>query len=656
VLQANGSVGGFVIAFVEARRLAAFEGLASGEGNVFLLFARDGTLLAAGPRYAGAVGLSFIDEPPFNRLLAAPARGILEAPDQAANRDMLFAHVARADFPFVAAVGRDTGVIFADWRTLVYEVGALLIFTYALLGLAAVLLYRQVRRLADAGNLLREVLDAIPVNVSVKNGEGRYVLVNAEHARYLGATAEKLIGQTSLRLVGSDYWAVSRSRDRQVIETGKPLGFFEERYREKDGSLSYWLSNKAPVLDAVGRVKYLVSVGVDLTAQRRAEEALHEAEQLAREVIDTALDAFIRIDDTGRVLEWNTQAEAIFGWSRAEMLGSLLADTIIPPDQRDAHHSGLTRFRISGSGALVNRRVEVTALRRDGPPIRVEMAITPVRGQHGWTFNAFLRDITQRLAAEEALAQAQKMQALGQLTGGVAHDFNNLLTVIVGGAEFLSERLADQPQLREHVAHIDTAARRAAILTQRLLAFGRRQPLHPRLLDLNEVLAQLTPLIRTTVGEQIKVEMGLAAGLWPVEMDENQLANALLNLAANARDAMPNGGSLTLSTANVPATVDGDEADAAEHDRVAVAVADTGAGMAPEVQARIFEPFFTTKAVGKGSGLGLSMVYGFVQQSHGEITVNSAPGSGTAIVLSFPRALPATPSKPDALATSGSAV
>jgi signal transduction histidine kinase len=247
-------------------------------------------------------------------------------------------------------------------------------------------------------------------------------------------------------------------------------------------------------------------------------------------------------------------------------------------------------------------------------------------------------EIAHRQRIEEALRQSQKMEAIGQLTGGIAHDFNNLLQVIVGNLEVLSLKLGKDSDERRFIAAARRGAARGAALTQRLLAFARRQPLDPKPIDVNRLVVDMSELLHSTLGESIDVEAVLANGLWPVMADANQLESALLNLCVNARDAMPDGGRLTIETANAAL----DEAYAGEHDvipgaYVRVAVGDAGMGMTKDVAEHAFEPFFTTKDVGKGSGLGLSQVYGFIKQSGGHVRIDSTPGNGTVVNLYLPR-------------------
>ncbi len=248
---------------------------------------------------------------------------------------------------------------------------------------------------------------------------------------------------------------------------------------------------------------------------------------------------------------------------------------------------------------------------------------------------------SELLVKDEALRQSQKMEAVGQLTGGIAHDFNNLLQIIIGNLETVQRHLPDNARLQRAAGSAMSGAKRAASLTQRLLAFSRRQPLDPKPIAANGLISNLADLLQRTLGEAIAIESVQGADLWAVEVDPNELEAALVNLAVNARDAMPDGGGLTIETANTHL----DEAYAAHHTEVApgqyvmIAVSDTGVGMDPETLDKVFEPFFTTKPVGKGTGLGLSQVYGFVKQSGGHVKIYSEPGRGTTVRLHLPRYL-----------------
>jgi PAS domain S-box-containing protein len=365
---------------------------------------------------------------------------------------------------------------------------------------------------------------------------------------------------------------------------------------------------------------------------------LRESEQLARGIIDTALDAFVQIDENGRIRNWNSQAEKIFGWSHSEALGQKLGELIIPEIHRARHASGMARFMRTGEGQILGRRIEIEALRRDGKEIKVELSVTALKRRDGFVFNGFLRDLTDKIAAEDRIRQTEKMEAVGQLTGGIAHDFNNILTVITGTIEILAEAVEKEPQLAAITRMIDEAASRGADLTQHLLAFARKQPLQPRETDVNELIVDTAKLLRPTLGEQIEIESVFEDEACMATVDPNQLATAMLNLALNSRDAMPHGGKLILETSMVFL----DESYASMHGDVRpgryalIAVSDTGAGIPAAILDKVFNPFFTSKGPGKGTGLGLSMVYGFVKQSAGHIKIYSEEGHGTTIKMYLP--------------------
>jgi PAS domain S-box-containing protein len=426
-----------------------------------------------------------------------------------------------------------------------------------------------------------------------------------------------------------------RAVERQLAQQNADLQKEIAARREAEGAL------RAASEELEGRVERRTSeLTAEIAERMRVEEALRKSEQMARGIIDTALDAFVQIDDVGAIVEWNPQAEQIFGWTRQEAAGKALADLIVPDAQRARFAQDLARLFHLGDRPSQGRRLRGDAVRKDGRAIKVEVAVTALRRGERWLFNGFARDVTEKLASEEQYRQTQKMEALGQLTGGIAHDFNNILTVITGTAEILGEAVADKPQLVTVVNMVDDAARRGAEMTQRLLAFARKQPLDPRPIDINALIAGAEDLLRPSLGEHIEIKSKLDAQTWPALVDPTQLTTALLNLAVNARDAMPKGGKLTLRSSNVvieewPA---GGNVDVPPGPYVLITVGDTGIGIPDAIRGRVFDPFFTTKEAGKGTGLGLSMVYGFIKQSGGQVEVCSEEGRGTTFKLYLPRA------------------
>ncbi len=399
------------------------------------------------------------------------------------------------------------------------------------------------------------------------------------------------------------------------------------------------MANARPLKDESGALRGAVTVLRNITEQKRAHQSLVDSEQMAQAIINTAIDAFIQLDESGVILEWSPHAEAMLGWTRAEAVGASADDLIVPELQRDANNHWVSKFLYDvGSGAK-GWRFEAPLLRRDGSEIFTEMSLTELRRGEGHIINAFIRDITQKRAAEEQLIQAQKMESVGQLTGGIAHDFNNMLTVITGTIEILAEAVKNDPHLARIVTLISEAADRGTELTTNLLAFARKQPLQPVEIDVNTLVNEVSRLLSPTLGRQIEIRMALGDDLWPALVDPGQLSSALVNLAINARDAMPDGGTLAFATSNI--TLNGrDEASGVDRQDsfVVVEVTDTGTGIPEAIRDKIFDPFFSTKETGQGTGLGLSMVFGFAKQSGGNIEVDSEEGRGTSFRLYLPKA------------------
>ena len=313
---------------------------------------------------------------------------------------------------------------------------------------------------------------------------------------------------------------------------------------------------------------------------------------------------------------------------------------LMPEPYQSEHDGYLANYRNTGERKIIGIGREVTGRRKDGTTFPMDLSVgeCSIGGQP--SFVGVVRDLTDRKKAEALLVQAQKMEAVGQLSGGIAHDFNNLLTVILGNAEVLADSLKARPDLEAMINSVMLAAERGGELTQRLLAFSRRQTLQPTNIDCSRLVQRMQQLLRRTLRENVAIRIEVEDGLWSAFADPGQLESAILNLSLNAQDAMPNGGSLTIATENMAldSSYQTLNPEVPPGRYVMIAVTDTGTGMPPEVKARVFEPFFTTKEVGKGSGLGLSMVYGFVKQSNGHVSIYSETGLGTTIRLYLPAA------------------
>ncbi len=412
----------------------------------------------------------------------------------------------------------------------------------------------------------------------------------------------------------------------------------EYRILRPDGRVRWLRGRSWPVHDEHGRTIRIGGLTADVTEHRLAEEALQESNATLQAILKASPVGISVIDLERQVRLWSPANERIFGWTAEEVLGG--TSPTVPDDPRDPSRLALQRalFGLTVTDFEAQRR------RKDGTAIDVTFAAAPMRNDDGSIFGVLVltTDITDRKRLEAQLIQADKMQSVGRLAGGVAHDFNNLLTAIRGYSDLLLEDLTVGSPSRGDVEAIRHAADRAASLTSQLLAFSRRQVLAPEVLDLNTVVSGVEPMLGRLIGEDVTLRTNLQAETGWVSADQGQLEQVIVNLAVNARDAMPHGGSLIVETANVEL----DSAYARGHlgvtpgPYVRLTVVDTGLGLDEATKARIFEPFFTTKERGKGTGLGLAMVYGTVRQSGGHVTVDSEPGQGTTFRVYLPTVEP----------------
>ena len=489
------------------------------------------------------------------------------------------------------------------------------------------------RELQHTVSLLRGITEGTTDAVFVKDLQGRYLMINSAGAAFAGKSVEEILGKTDADLF-PDSAEVIMERDRHVLLQGVTQTF--EESGTSNGVSRVYLSTKGPYRDAHGEIIGLLGVARDITERKRAEEEMRQSQQKLRIHFEHTPLAVVEWDLDFRVAAWNPSAERIFGYARQEALGQH-ARFIVPPQYRE-HVDQVWQALLKQAGGTRSTNDNVT---KDGRSISCEWYNTPLIDDSGRVLGvaSLVQDVTERVALEERLRQSQKMEAVGRLAGGVAHDFNNLLTVILGYSQILADGLPQGSRMAENTAQIKSAADRAAGITRQLLAFSRKTVLSPRIINLNDVVLNLDSLLRRLIGENIEVRTLPATDLGSVKADPSQIEQVLMNLALNARDAMPRGGTVSFETANV--TLDGsyarDHQSVEPGSYVMLAVSDTGEGMTPETQARIFEPFYTTKEVGKGTGLGLSMVYGIVKQSGGYIWVYSEPDRGTTFKIYLPR-------------------
>lgn len=516
------------------------------------------------------------------------------------------------------------------------------------------------------------ILGQLTEGVIVTDTEGRITFVNEAAERLHGV---KLLG------VGPDDYTDAY---RLLTETGEPYPVHElplaravlntetvldARWRiaRQDGNEVLAIGSATPFRDPQAKPLGAILTLRDDTDRHRAENALASTSKRLDAILNNTRMAVFLMDDRQQCVYANTAAEKLTGYSFAQMQGRPLHD-VVHHKKPDGSHYPLEDCPIDRAfPERAQMSGEELFVAPDGSFYPVAFTASPLLDDEGAAVgtviearniaeenarDAALRELTERLEqrvaeevaerakAEEALQQSQKMEAVGQLTGGIAHDFNNMLAVVVGSLDILGRKLGDaDPRLTRYLEAAQEGARRATALTARLLAFSRQQTLRPKPLDANRLVSDMTELLRHALGASVKLETVIAGGLWRVHADESQIENAILNLAINARDAMPDGGLLTIETQNAYL----DERYVTAHpglhagQYVMIAVTDTGAGMPPDVVAKAFDPFFTTKEVGKGTGLGLSQVYGFVKQSGGHVAIYSEPGDGTTIKLYLPR-------------------
>jgi PAS domain S-box-containing protein len=464
--------------------------------------------------------------------------------------------------------------------------------------------------------------------ILVTDRQGLLTRVSPSSLAILGYLPQEMVGHVGIDFIHRDDLESTRNEMR-LARRGREIRNFETRYFHKDG--------RAVTLNWTGvwseSEQRHFFIGRDMTVRKRLELAERQAKETLAAVIDASPVAIICLAVDRTVMVWSRAAEQMFGYTAEEAVGRRY--TLVPP----GHEAEFDRlFERTMSGETL-RDIRVKRCRKDGSLVDISFDSAVMHeGEKVKAVAYALTDITERNKLEQQLRQSQKMDAIGQLTGGVAHDFNNILSVITGTIDLLADGVADKPDLAAIAKLISEAADRGAELTNHLLAFARKQPLQPRATDIEHVVTEAAGLLRPTLGEHVEMEWRLHKNTWPAMVDPAQLVTAILNLAVNARDAMTEGGKLTIETDNV--ILDDDYANAHAEVQagsyVMIAVSDTGPGIPAAIRENVFEPFFTTKDV--GTGLGLSMVYGFVKQSGGHIKLYSEEGHGTTFKIYLPRA------------------
>ncbi|MBV8188653.1 MAG: PAS domain S-box protein [Alphaproteobacteria bacterium] len=519
-------------------------------------------------------------------------------------------------------------------------------------------------RLIGFAEVTRDVTERMAAQQALRDSERRFrLLVEGviDYALYMldpngivynwNSGAERMKGYKAEEIVGQHFSKFYTKEDRtagvpaRVLEVAVREGRHElEGWRvRKDGS-RFWASvSVTPIRNEAGQLEGFAKITRDITERHAAQDALRQSERQFRLLVGNVTDyAIFMLDPNGIVTSWNAGAERIKGYRADEVIGQHFS-RFYPERERLA---GVPQQALRTAVEEGRFEAEGWRVRKDGSLFWANVVIDPIRDENGNLagFAKITRDVTERRDAQQALqeaqaqrAHAQKMDALGQLTGGVAHDFNNLLMVVTGHIQSLKKKVGDDPRASRAAQAIELAAQRGASLTRQLLSFSRRQSSNPVVVCLADRIEASREMVAMSIGANVALDAAIAPDAWRVKVDESELELALVNLTLNARDAMPKGGTISITGRNVRLTR-GDTAAGIEGDFVALRVSDTGEGIAPDILPKVFEPFFTTKESGKGSGLGLSQVYGFAHQSGGTVTIESELGKGTVITLYLPRA------------------
>lgn len=488
------------------------------------------------------------------------------------------------------------------------------------------------QQLSEQREFLDKVVESIPNMIFVKDARDLcFIRINKAGEQLLGYSRQELLGKNDYDFFPKEEAEFFAAKDHEVLSQKKPLDIPEETIQTRLKGKRILHTQKIPILDEDGRPGYLLGISQDITDFKQVEESVH----ILTQAVEQSPVSIVITDVMGRIEFTNAQFAQITGYTLAEVLGQNLR-FLKSGETSVAEYRRLWNTIRSGGvwrGEFHNRK-------KNGELFWESATIAPVRDANNVIshFIAVKEDITVRKKLEEQLRQSQKMEAVGQLAGGVAHDFNNMLSVILGYTEQILGSVAPSDPLHDNLNEIFKAAKRSAEITAQLLAFARKQTISPKVLDLNQTLESMLKMIQRLIGEDIDLSFQPMAGLWPIKVDSSQVDQILINLCINAREAITGVGNIIIETQNA----DFDDAYCAEHEGtfpggyVMLAVSDNGNGMDKRTMDKIFEPFFTTKDVGKGTGLGLAMVYGIIKQNNGFINVYSEPGKGTTFKVYFP--------------------
>jgi PAS domain S-box-containing protein len=630
----NGSFDGIAAITIEPEQLRDFyRSVRPGEGALISIQDRQGTLLFQEPWLKSTGERATSDNLP--RSDRAP-RSALQSLIDPSGENYLTGLRDIDDAGLVLQVSINQDKVLSAWRREAWNSLGVLTGLGFLLMFAGYLINREIRARNAADLALEahqarfhEIMYNAPIFVSVKDRSGRVRFINKALEELFGVSWKEADGKTlhDIAAAGAEPSDLISALDQEVVRTKAPLQR-ELNYQTPKG-IRTALFVKFPLFDKNGEVESIASFSTDLTEQRRQET-------LFRTIMDNAPPLITVKGTDGKFFFVNRAQERAAGINAAELIGRT-SHEMLPPDYADLQVE-FDRAVIE-SRAPIQREFTAAQTTRKRALLFVKFPILGLNGDIE-AIGSIATDVTLQRQAEAQLVHAQRMEAVGQLTGGIAHDFNNLLTVIIGNSEILAAELKNDSRLYPLAELTYDAAERSAALTKRLLAFGRRQMLEPKPTDVRKLVEDMEDLVARAAGARVKVAYRFAPDLWTATVDSGQLETAILNLVVNSRDAMPTGGRIRIEVSNVEV----DESyiarspDAKPGAYISIAVTDTGTGMPPEVVARVFEPFFTTKEVGKGTGLGLPTIYGFIKQSGGHVNIYSEVDHGTVVRLYVPRA------------------
>ncbi|QDG54146.1 PAS domain S-box protein [Persicimonas caeni] len=495
------------------------------------------------------------------------------------------------------------------------------------------------------------IFEAAPIAMAMLDDRGRFRQVNDAFVEQMGYSREESIGRPISTLVPPETREQVAREYRQFVsgELGERVGkgfphtrwFSRERcYLRADGERRWGDLVRVAIREQDGTLDYMLVMLLDTTKYKRSQQALEEEKSRTQAIFDAAVDGIVTIDEKGLIQRLNRAAEEIYGYSAAEIVGQSV-EVLMPEPMRELHAAYLAEHGVTGMSQFVGTGGEYEALRKDGSIVPVYLSVGEMSVDHERGFVGVVRDISRQKNLEERVRRSERMEALGQLAAGIAHDFNNVLTIVNSYAHTGLDEAGQSPAAF-HFHKIKSAAERGARLTRQLLTFSPAQIGETATVDLNAVVRGLEGLLRSVVEEDIDLEVETVDGVPPIVADPGQIEQVLMNLVVNARDAMPHGGTLCVSTelthVSQPGRFNGTPAHLPQGDYVVLVVSDTGHGMDQATQKRIFEPFFTTKPEGKGTGLGLATVYGIVRRYHGDVVVDSELGKGATFRVYFPAA------------------